>query len=58
MRALVLSGGAVHGAYQMGAIKYLVEDLGLEYDFFAGVSVGALNSAYMSLYPKGQEKTQ
>jgi NTE family protein len=56
MRALVLSGGAVHGAYQMGAIKYLVEDLGLEYDFFAGVSVGALNSAYMSLYPKGQEK--
>jgi len=56
MRALVLSGGAVHGAYQLGAIKYLVEDLGMQYDVLCGVSVGALNAAFMSLYPKEQEK--
>lgn len=56
MRALVLSGGAVHGAYQLGAIKYLVEDLGMQYDVLCGVSVGALNSAFLSLYPKEQEK--
>ena len=56
MRALVLSGGAVHGAYECGAIQYLVNDLGLQYDILCGVSVGALNCGYLSLYPKEQEK--
>lgn len=56
MRALVLSGGAVHGAYQLGALKYLVNDLNLQYDILCGVSVGALNCAFLSLFPKTQEK--
>jgi len=56
MRALVLSGGAVHGAYQVGVLQYLINDLGLQYDVLCGVSVGALNCAFLSLYPKEQEK--
>jgi len=56
MRALVLSGGGAKGAHSVGVIKYLVEDLGLQYDCLCGISVGALNAAYMALYPKGQEK--
>jgi NTE family protein len=56
MRALVLSGGGSHGAYQCSVIKYLVNDLGLQYDCICGISVGALNASYMSLYPQGQEK--
>ena len=57
MRALVLSGGGAKGSWQCGAVKYLVNDLGLQYDCICGISVGALNAAYMALYPKGQEKT-
>jgi NTE family protein len=56
MRALVLSGGGSKGSHSVGAIKYLVNDLGLQYDYLCGISVGALNACYMSLFPKGQEK--
>lgn len=55
-RALVLSGGASHGAWQAGSLKYLINDLGISYDILCGVSVGALNVGYLSLYPKEQEK--
>lgn len=50
MRALVLSGGGSAGSWQVGAIGYLVKDLGLTYDCFAGVSVGALNASYLAMY--------
>jgi len=56
MRALVLSGGASKGAYQIGALKYLINDLGTQYDILCGVSVGALNCAHLSMYTKDQQK--
>ena len=56
--ALVLKGGANRGAYEAGVldsfIKYLPPEE-VQYDVVSGVSVGALNSAFISLYPKGEE---
>lgn len=49
MRALVLSGGGSLGAFQVGAIKRLVE-LGKEYDMYYGTSVGAINAAGLAMY--------
>lgn len=48
MKALVLSGGGVKGAYQVGVVKKLVLEDGNDYDFFGGVSVGALNSSVLA----------
>lgn len=55
--ALVLSGGAFHGAFQVGALKYLKENwsrlnLGsaaMKFDLVSGVSVGALNGLFVAL---------
>lgn len=54
-----MRGGGVHGAYEVGALKAIVANLEpfeYEYDIVSGVSVGALNSAILALYPKGQEQ--
>lgn len=56
MRALVLSGGGARGAYQVGAIKHLLGDLHINYDVFCGISVGALNASYLSMFPAGHEQ--
>lgn len=56
MRALVLSGGGVKGAYQIGVLKHLIIDLGIQYDVLCGVSVGALNCAFLSMFNKGDER--
>jgi NTE family protein len=56
MRALVLSGGGSKGAYQCGALKYILGELNVIYDAFCGVSVGAINCAYLSMFPTGEEK--
>lgn len=56
MRALVLSGGAVKGAYQIGVLKKWMGEEGLDYDILCGVSVGALNVAGLSQTPLGQPK--
>lgn len=40
--ALVISGGGSKGAFAVGAVKYLMETLGLSFDIFAGTSTGAL----------------
>lgn len=48
-KALVCSGGSVKGSWSSGAIKYLFEK-GYTPDHFYGVSVGALNSTFMSNY--------
>jgi NTE family protein len=56
MRALVLSGGGSKGAYQAGALKYILGELHTTYDAFCGVSVGAINCAYLSMFPTGEEK--
>jgi NTE family protein len=55
MRALVLSGGGVKGAYQVGILKRLMVDHGLQYDAYCGISVGSLNAAFLAQYKDGAE---
>lgn len=55
MRALVLSGGGSKGSYQVGALKYILGEKRVHYDALCGVSVGAINVAYLAMYPYGQE---
>lgn len=52
-RALVLSGGGSLGSYQAGAVHYLLRNLGIDYDIFTGVSVGALNASFLAQFRKG-----
>lgn len=55
MRALVLSGGGSRGAFQAGVIRALTE-AGRRWDVIAGVSVGALNAAYMAQFKVVEQK--
>lgn len=55
MRALVLSGGGSKGSYQVGALKYILGEKQVVYDALCGVSVGAINVAYLAMYKAGQE---
>ena len=53
-RALVLSGGAAFGAFQVGALRYMLEEyehreLYGSWTLVAGVSVGALNGTLIAL---------
>jgi predicted acylesterase/phospholipase RssA len=41
-KALVISGGGSRGAFAVGAIDYMVNQLGLTFDIVAGTSTGAL----------------
>ena len=50
-RALVLSGGGSFCAYQAGVLSELVKKN--QYDRIYGVSGGALNGIFMSMYPLG-----
>lgn len=56
MRSLVLSGGGSKGAYMVGCLNHLLGDLEIKYDIICGVSVGAINGAFIAQYPHGQEK--
>ncbi|NLW47247.1 MAG: hypothetical protein GXY86_07920 [Firmicutes bacterium] len=47
-RALVLAGGGSKGAFEVGAIDYLVREKGLDFDIYLGTSVGALNVGILS----------
>jgi NTE family protein len=53
---LVLSGGGVRGAYEVGVLRGIVDVLGLTPDapppfrVFAGTSVGAINAAYLAAH--------
>lgn len=53
---LVLSGGGVRGAYEVGVLAGIVEVLGLTpedpppFRVFAGSSVGAINAAYLAAH--------
>jgi len=49
MRALVLSGGGIKGAYQAGAIRTVLES-GYGPEIVTGISVGALNAAFLAAY--------
>jgi NTE family protein len=53
MRALVLSGGAVKGAYQLGVLKKWMFEDGIDYEVLCGVSVGAINASVLSQYTMG-----
>ncbi|MFY9658166.1 MAG: patatin-like phospholipase family protein [Methylocystis sp.] len=44
LRALVLQGGGALGSYQAGAFEALAES-GIEIDWLAGISIGAINGA-------------
>ncbi|GAB3892990.1 hypothetical protein GCM10028803_06610 [Larkinella knui] len=46
MRALVLGGGSLKGAFQAGAIQAILET-GFEPEVIYGVSVGSLNAAFL-----------
>jgi predicted acylesterase/phospholipase RssA len=55
-RILALRGGGVHGAYEAGVLKGFVESLDpidINYDYISGVSVGAINGAFYSMFPVG-----
>jgi len=56
MKALVLSGGGTNGAFEVGALRHLLFDLQKPYDLICGVSVGALNGAFLAQYNKGEER--
>jgi NTE family protein len=47
-RALVLAGGGARGAYQAGMLQELVVNKGLDFQILRGVSVGALNAAFLA----------
>ncbi len=47
-RALVLSGGGAKGAFELGVVDYLVNDLGIYFEVICGVSTGALNASFLS----------
>ncbi len=56
MRALVLSGGGSKGAAEVGVLDYLLEkEPDLDYDIYAGVSVGALNVSLLATGPFKEE---
>ncbi len=50
--ALVLSGGGVRGAYEVGVVSGIVEVMGAKggspFEIFAGTSVGAINSSFLA----------
>ena len=47
MKALVLGGGSLKGAWQVGAIQAILET-GFKPDMIYGISAGALNSSFMA----------
>ena len=56
MRALVLAGGAAKGSYASGSLLYLLGELAINYSIICGVSIGAINGAFLSQFCVGQEK--
>jgi NTE family protein len=56
MRALILSGGGVKGAYQLGVLRYLTQVHNLSWDLIAGISVGALNGSYLAQFAPFEQK--
>jgi NTE family protein len=48
-RALILSGGGGKGAFEVGAVDFLIKTAGLDFRIFIGSSVGALNAALLGM---------
>lgn len=53
-RALVLGGGGARGAFQVGMLLELVGTQGIDFSILRGVSVGALNAAFLAQAPVGK----
>ncbi len=47
-RALVLGGGGARGSFQVGMLHSLVIERGLDFQIIRGISVGALNAAFLA----------
>jgi len=43
-RGLLLPGGGTKGAFQAGALKYVIKEMHRQYDVVSGFSIGALNA--------------
>lgn len=56
MKALVLSGGGAHGAYEVGVLKKLLLIDNTEYDIISGISVGAINAAFLAQFKDNPSK--
>lgn len=54
-RALVLSGGGGLGAYQVGALQFMLGVLRRRYGIVVGTSVGCINGAEVAMWPIGKE---
>ncbi len=52
--ALVLSGGGAKGAFQVGAERYAREVKGYRWSAISGVSIGALNGAFLAMERYGR----
>ena len=50
---LVLQGGGALGAFQAGVYEALIE-LGIELDWVAGISIGAINAAIIAGNPRDE----
>ena len=54
--ALVLAGGAARGAYEVGVVKYILEEVGqalgreVPIDILCGTSVGAINAGTLATH--------
>jgi len=55
MKAVVLSGGGANGAYQAGALKYILGVMGVQPDIICGTSVGSINGSFLAQFKKGEE---
>ena len=58
-RILSFRGGGVHGSWEVGVLKAVIEQMDpdeITYDYVAGVSIGAVNAALMALHEPGKEK--
>lgn len=56
MKFLVQSGGSNRGAFSCGILKHLLHDLQIEYQGLCGISIGAINAGFLSMYPANQPK--
>lgn len=57
-RALVLSGGGARGAFEAGAIYHLVVQRHCDFKEISGVSVGALNGAFLAQAERSNDPQQ
>lgn len=56
VHALVHSGGGANGAWGIGVLKHLINNLGIQPNFWVGTSVGGLNGGLFCQFPVGEEE--